>query len=200
LEHREDIQNSASILAININSIIEHISKNSDMLNKTVVYPSTNYPGRTQEGLLGQLLRKKLEPEIETRVEEGRTIEKAVEESKEDVEDLWNWAQDWIGERIGRYAAEEAGEEYTEEEKAMGIENVNTGLRRTSEDEESEEEDEDEEMEDVGVGVTSVRRTSVGQVEFDMTQIKKVAGEKSRTAEDILRFSTSGTAPPGGNR
>ena len=36
------------------------------------VHPSTNFPGRTQEPVLLQLLRKKLEPDIETWADQGR--------------------------------------------------------------------------------------------------------------------------------
>ena len=164
-----------------------------------MVYPSTNYPGRTQEGLLGQLLRKKLEPQVETWVEQGLAAEtdvNGVAKAGENEEELWSWAQDWIGMRVAKYAMEEAGDNYTVEERENGIENVNTGLRRRfDEDESSDEEDEDEEMEDVvGVEVTSARRSSMGQVEFGMTEVKKESDGKSRSADEILRFATSGVA------
>ena len=81
----------------------------------------------------------------------------------------------------------------------MGIENVRTGLRRKLEESESEEEDEDEdedeEMEDAGVQVTSARRSSMGQVEFGMSEVNSVIGpgangvlvpaEKTCTVRDI---------------
>jgi mediator of RNA polymerase II transcription subunit 8 len=107
-----------------------------------------------------------------------------------------SWAKDWSSERISSYAQEEAGDNYTVAEREMGIENVRTGLRRKLEDSESEEEDEDEdedeEMEDAGVQVTSARRSSMGQVEFGMSEVKKDPNGKARTVEDILRFATSG--------
>src|ERR1700710_2387143 len=81
--YRTSIQTTASILGQNINSLVEHLSKHSDFLNRTVVYPSTNFPGRTQEGLLGQLLRKKYEPQVETWVDQGRAIRTEVAEGKE---------------------------------------------------------------------------------------------------------------------
>ena len=61
-----------------------------------------------------------------------------------------------------------------------------------------EDEDEDEEMEEAGVAVTSVRRMSLGQVEFGMGEVKKDPNGKTRSVEDILRFSTSGVIPNGG--
>ena len=182
------------------------LAQHADLLQRVAIHPSANFPGRTQEGLLPQLLRKKLEIPVEDWVNEGRTTQAANETAREKENDeLWTWAREYVGERVAIHVLDTRGRYYTAEEREIGIENVRTGLRKNFNDDEgseedSNDEDEDEEMEDVGVGVTSVRRTSVGQVEFDMAQIKKVAGEKSRTAEDILRFSTSGTTPPGGNR
>jgi mediator of RNA polymerase II transcription subunit 8 len=191
--YRESIQTSASILSNNINSIVEHLSRNADILNRTVVYPSTNYPGRTQEGLLGQLLRKKLEPQVETWVEEGRAIQEGAADSKEeDVEELWVWGKEWIGQRVVTYIQEEAGDNYTVEERERGIENVNTGLRRKFDEEsEDEEEDEDKEMEDVGVEVTSVAKTTSGQVEFGLEEVRKGPAAKSRSVDEILKLATS---------
>ena len=203
--YRTSIQTTASILGQNINSLVEHLSKHSDFLNRTVVYPSTNFPGRTQEGLLGQLLRKKYEPQVETWVDQGRAIRTEVAEGKEeDIEDLWNWAADWIGPRVAKYALEEAGDNYTVEEREAGIENVKTGLKRKlEEDDSSDEDDEDEEMEDIGLDVTSVGRTSVGQIEFGMGEIKKSPDGTSRSLDEILKATTSGIAvdqPRNGSR
>lgn len=192
---RSSLQTSASILASNVVALTAHLNNHAELLSKTVVYPSTNYPGRTQEGLLGQLLRKKLEPHVETWVEEGRDIQADL--SAGDTEEaLLSWAKDWSSERISTYAQEEAGDNYTVAEREMGIENVRTGLRRKLEESESEEEDEDEdedeEMEDTGVQVTSARRPSMGQVEFGMSEVKKEPNGQARAVEDILRFATSG--------
>ena len=82
-------------------------------------------------------------------------------------------------------------------ERELGVENVNTGLRRSLEEEESsEEEDDDEEMADVGVKVTSARRTSTGQVEFDMSEVKKQhqPDAKSRSRKEIAKFAATGMA------
>ncbi|PVH75052.1 hypothetical protein DL98DRAFT_467052 [Cadophora sp. DSE1049] len=195
------LQTSASILASNIESLTSLMSNNSDLLNKTVVYPSTNYPGRTQEAVLTQLLRKKLEPGVETWVEEARTTQTSATEAGTDEKDeneLLEWAIDWIGPRIHKYITKDQGD-YTIEERERGRENVNTGLRRKfpedESDEEEDDEDEDEEMEDVGVAVTSVRRSSVGEVEFGLGEVKKVdPNAKMRNIEDILRFATTGAS------
>jgi mediator of RNA polymerase II transcription subunit 8 len=175
-------------------ALTAHLNNHAELLSKTVVYPSTNYPGRTQEGLLGQLLRKKLEPHVETWVEEGRDIQAELK-TGETEEALLSWAKDWLGERVSTYAADEAGDNYTVAERELGIENVRTGLRRKLEESDSEDEDEDENMEETGVQVTSARRSSMGQVEFGMSEVKKDPNLKATSVEDILRFATSGVAP-----
>jgi len=178
------------------------MSKNSDLFNRTVVFPSTNFPGRTQEPLLQYLLRKKSEVPVENWVDEGLSIHAEADDGK-DLEELWSWAGDWIGTRVAKYILEESGDDYTIDEREAGISNVRTGLRKSDEDESSEEEDEDEEMEDVGVNVTLVRRTSVGQVEFGVGEIKKKPEGQAKRLEDILKFATGGLGvnqAPNGNR
>lgn len=135
-------------------------------------------------------------------VDEGRSIGQQEGGARGQDEELWSWASGWINERVMNYALHEAGKNYTVEERKMGIDKVNTGLRRKPEDDESSEDeaddddddddDEDEEMEDAGVKVTTARRTSTGQVEFGMGELKKDAGGKSRTVKDILVLATSG--------
>lgn len=195
---RSSLQTSISILITNIETLTNHLSKHSDQLNRTVVYPSTNYPGRTQEPLLGQLLRKKLEPSVENWVEEGRTIQKEVEQNGGDEEELWDTAKGWLESRIRRYAMKEASDNYTAEERARGIENVNTGLRRKLEDnhhdsdeeDEDEDEDEDEEMEDVD---TDGKPAASRDVDFGMGDVMRDPAGKTRSEDDILRFAMSGT-------
>lgn len=188
----ESIQTAASILSHNINGLVDHFSKSSETLNRTVVYPSTNYPGRTQEAVLGQLLRKKYEPQVETWVDQGRS--EAVEDKEDDAEDLWNWAADWIGQRAATYVLEEGGDNYTSEEREAGIENVRTGLRRKLDEDESDEEDEDEddEMEDAVPDSMKAERTNSSQAEAEIEAVKKSSGTK-RTLDDILKASVTGT-------
>ncbi|KAK1767116.1 mediator of RNA polymerase II transcription subunit 8 [Phialemonium atrogriseum] len=66
------LQASAFILQQNLASLQKVIAENTDLFQRVAVHPSTNFPGRTQEPVLLQLLRKKLEPDIETWVEQGR--------------------------------------------------------------------------------------------------------------------------------
>ncbi|KAK3337290.1 mediator complex, subunit Med8 [Cercophora scortea] len=72
LPSRESLQASASILQHNLKSIQDITNDNAELFQRVTVHPSTNFPGRTQEHILLQLLRKKLEPNVETWVEEAR--------------------------------------------------------------------------------------------------------------------------------
>jgi mediator of RNA polymerase II transcription subunit 8 len=165
----------------------------SEVFEKTVTYPSTNFPGRTQEVLLGQLLRKKLEPGVERWVEERKALQGETE-SMEALEAQWKEARDSVGEMAARAAITNRKDQYTAEEREMGIENAKTGLRnqiRWPGDEESEsdeDENEDEEMEDVNAkkGTTPAEPLDVKE--------KKIEGPV-RTLDEIVRFGTTGLAP-----
>ena len=53
-------------------SLIKNMNQNSDVFSRVAVHPSTNFPGRTQEGILLQLLRKKPEPDVAAAMDQGR--------------------------------------------------------------------------------------------------------------------------------
>jgi len=150
---------------------------------------------------LTQLLRKKNEPQVENWVDEGRTNQADGDAGGQDDEDLSKWAGDWINQRLATYITEEAGDMYTEEERELGLENVNTGLRRKLE-EDSDDEDDDEEMEGIDIAVTSARRSSFRNVEYGMGIPSRDADRKTRKVDDILRFANSGAIPAelGGRR
>lgn len=75
--NRESLQASAGILQQSIKSIQDLTNENAHLLQRLVIHPSTNYPGRTQEATLLTLLRKKLEPEVEHWVEDAREAARA---------------------------------------------------------------------------------------------------------------------------
>ena len=115
-----------------------------------VIHPSTNYPGRTQENVLTQLLRKKLEPDVEELVAEGReTAKLATPEGVAELQGIWDELREWTHGRIAAYVRDEAGDIYTKGEREAGIDKVRTGLRKAL-DEESDEEEEEEEEDDEG--------------------------------------------------
>ncbi len=200
--YRDSIQISASILAQNLKSITDHLSTHRELFEKSLVYPSTNFPGRTQENLALHLLRKKLEPGVESWVEEGRALnEQEVQSStgqadgKDDLDDLWTFAKDFIVPRVVDAARMHRRENYTIEEQARGIENVKTGLRvqprlrQTEEDDEEdddsdEDEDDDEEMKD---------RDEVE--ESSSTEAPKPTSGPARNIDEITRFMITGLLP-----
>lgn len=217
--NRQSLQSSAAILKHHTAYLLENLMKHAHLFQRLVVHPSTSYPGRTQEGVIVQLLRKKLEPEIETLVEAARDealaagidpntsfisqerirAEKEREkrarkearfgftmmgeddddddddededdggdgEDDEDGEDgvhepigigdVWFDALRACNERLKQFANDFDQDLYTAEERAMGIENVRTGLKRALEEEDDDSEDEDEDSED-GDGDTAMR-------------------------------------------
>ncbi|RKF58514.1 Mediator of RNA polymerase II transcription subunit 8 [Erysiphe neolycopersici] len=152
LPNWHSLQATAVILANNIQALTSHLSKNSALLSSTVVYPIPNYPGREQEGLLGQLLRKKFEPEVESWVENGKKtameLQHAEQEEEEKEEELKTWAAEWIAVRIAKYALEEAGNTYTTEEKEKGFENIRTGLKNPPKIDDDVNDDDDDDDDD----------------------------------------------------
>ncbi|KAL7796878.1 mediator of RNA polymerase II transcription complex subunit 8 domain-containing protein [Trichoderma ceciliae] len=149
LPHPSSLQASAQILQRNLQTVLDNLSENSELFSRIAVHPSTNYPGRTQENVLTQLLRKKLEPDVEELVAQGRdTARLATPEGIVELQGIWNELREWTHDRIAGYVREEAGDVYTKEEREMGVEKVRTGLRKGLDEESDEEEDEDEDDED----------------------------------------------------
>ena len=128
----------SKILTETTSSITSHVANNADLLSTLVAYPSTNYPGRTQENLVGHLVRKKNEPGVDAWVDEGRAegMEVAEKGKGEELEDDWRFAGGWTLREAHRM---------TEVSKARGH-----ALQMGKEDwmEKVEEEDSEEEEED----------------------------------------------------
>ncbi|KAI1487362.1 mediator of RNA polymerase II transcription complex subunit 8-domain-containing protein [Biscogniauxia mediterranea] len=68
----DSLQATSDILQLNLRAILDIIAQNHDLFSRVAVHPSTNFPGRTQENILLQLLRKKAEPDVEDIMEQGR--------------------------------------------------------------------------------------------------------------------------------
>ncbi|KAG6368074.1 hypothetical protein INS49_002274 [Diaporthe citri] len=216
LPNPQSLQNSARILKQNMTHLLEIMQQHSSTFQRVVVYPSTNYPGRTQEGVVMQLLRKKLEPDVETLVESAReaalaagvdpkTSFNSTEDSQERKErnkrarleaemqgygandddddedddnsddseegdpephgigDVWFDSRAWCKTRLAEFVRDDYQDAYTAEERAMGIENVRTGLRQNLEDEyEDDDEDEDEEDTEGDQAMTDALSTPPG--------------------------------------
>ncbi|KAI0126928.1 mediator of RNA polymerase II transcription complex subunit 8-domain-containing protein [Xylariales sp. AK1849] len=177
----ESLQASADILQLNMRTLLDTMSNHNELFTRLAIHPSTNFPGRTQENILLQLLRKKAEPDVATAMDEGRKMFVELEEGvraecgrkgkeihdggktnrhDEEVDDdvasfltaKWGDARDFIGEYSQKFG-EEMNDEYTAEEREMGTENVRTGLKPDYdfEDDNEDEDDEDQENKDKGL-------------------------------------------------
>ncbi|KAM0199886.1 hypothetical protein ACHAPA_004256 [Fusarium lateritium] len=155
----KSIQASAKILQKNLRSLLESTNENADLFNRMAIHPSTNYPGRLQENVLLQLLRKKFEPEVEELVSQGlETSRLATPAGLEELENIWRELRAWLTERVGYFATNENNDVYTAEERANGIDNVRTGLKRdVDEGDDDDDEEEEEEEEVVPAPVVKVR-------------------------------------------
>ncbi|KAM3434398.1 hypothetical protein NHJ13734_006010 [Beauveria thailandica] len=163
LPHPDSLQASARILQRNLSTVLDCLSENAELFSRVAVRPSTNYPGRAQENVLTQLLRKKLEPDVEELVEEGReAARRATPEGVAELQAIWDELRAWTQSRIAEYVRDEAGDVYTKEERAMGVERVRTGLRREIEEDDEEEDEDEDEDEDGRDGATAAAAAVAG--------------------------------------
>ncbi|VBB71747.1 Putative Mediator of RNA polymerase II transcription subunit 8 [Podospora comata] len=83
LPSQESLQASAAIIHSSLLSLQSILTDKSALFHRIAVHPSTNFPGRTQLDFLSSMLRKKPEPEIETKMEMGmqRAREVGVDEA-----------------------------------------------------------------------------------------------------------------------
>ncbi|KAG6039120.1 hypothetical protein E4U41_003202 [Claviceps citrina] len=149
LPHPSSLQASAQILQRNLQSVLESLHDNEDLFRRMAIRPSTNYPGRAQENILTQLLRKKLEPDVEELVMEGReTARRATPGGLAALQAVWEEVREWTQGRIAEYVRDEAGDVYTKEERRAGVRAVRTGLRRALDEDSEGEEEGDEKDQD----------------------------------------------------
>ena len=144
---RTSFQLQIKIISQQIESLSNTLTANDELLSRLVVFPLPEFPTRTSEGLLAQLLRKKLEPVVEDWIQDGLTTATKIETSgdgdRQELEELWDWAPGAFRESFLPYT-QVLGGNYTLEERAVGIENVVTGLKRELADNQEESDDEDE--------------------------------------------------------
>lgn len=169
------IQSSANLLFHNLKQLFAQLESNQAFLAAAHVYPLPNFPA-SQQGILQQLLRKKLEPIGEEWVDESRrwaldlnlnaSSEGGVDEGGQSMQvsivnangdgrlgidelvGLWDWA---LMESNGIARGIDWGGEFTNEEKAIGVEHVAAGLglkRNLAAGMEESQEEEDEEGEE----------------------------------------------------
>ncbi|PFH62440.1 hypothetical protein XA68_13507 [Ophiocordyceps unilateralis] len=163
LPHPSSLQASAQILQRNLQTVLDSLSENADLFSRMALHPATNYPGRTQEGVLTQLLRKKLEPDVEELVADGREAARlATSEGIAALQDIWDDVRQWTHERIATYVRDEAGQVFTADERALGVDSVRTGLRRALDEESDDDDDEDEDDDEDDSGEANKSRLERG--------------------------------------
>ena len=172
--NRSSLQSLSSIIAQHLSSLSQHLGAHAELFDAMAVFPTAQFPGRAQEGLLGQLLRKKLEPDVEDWEEAGRRKARLTttttttggdgknsgndnnldgasvhqhpfRPASREVGELWRWAGIAANEQARKHTW---GGNYTLAEREGGVENVVTGLRRKLPDDEADDEDEEDEDED----------------------------------------------------
>ena len=102
---RPSIQTSTALISYNLRAILDQIDSKKQFLRSAHVYPSAAFPGRTQENLLAQLLRKRIGPSDEDWIKEGHeavaaiasSYDKSTETTDNHVnnnifDQLWEWA------------------------------------------------------------------------------------------------------------
>ncbi|KAI4120485.1 MAG: hypothetical protein LQ338_006981, partial [Usnochroma carphineum] len=122
---RSSLTSRFSILANQLSSLSAHLATYEHLFSALVVYPTEEFPGREQEGMVVQMLRKKLEPGVEGWVEGG--LEAGREGvggdggiSKEGWKELWEGVMLRANEEARGYAWGEDEEEEEEEGEEGG--------------------------------------------------------------------------------
>jgi mediator of RNA polymerase II transcription subunit 8 len=155
--------------------------------------------------MLGQLLRKKLDPSVEdwirentTRTQAGSQVNGAESHDgglrNEDLRELWSWAATTSNSIVTPlYEDGTLDDTFTIAEREAGVENVVTGLNRnldrdSEEDEDDDEELEEDKMEDVMPNVDAADKQEEG-IDPSLPPMP---------LDSVLRFITTGTVPGSG--
>lgn len=192
----DSLQEKASAVSYQFQQVASHLQKNDAFFSTAHSYPLPSFPDKNHHNIVGQLLRKKLEPDVERWVDEGERLGRRVdgvdgEESgavgAKELDDIWGWA----AERAVTLTNEIPwGIDYTLEERDRegGTEGVVTGMKRKLNDgmEEVDEDEEENESEEKEAKQTAEAKnnTSAGPVAPPMP------------LEYTLRFMNTGHALP----
>ncbi|KAK4545469.1 hypothetical protein LTR36_002819 [Oleoguttula mirabilis] len=196
------LQRDAELLVHNLNRYHETMNEHRAFLTAAHAYPLPTFPGPSQEHVLAQLMRKKLEPKAEdwiaastkpkTRdaaqlngLQNGDTS-RDVRLDREEYRDLWKWAgATSSGIANGMMINDAFEDNYTLAEREAGVENVVTGLKRNLDDD-SDDEDEDGEGDEKMQEAMPSKPAEPG-VDASRPPI---------ALETLLRFTSTGTLPP----
>ncbi|KAK3071656.1 mediator of RNA polymerase II transcription subunit 8 [Teratosphaeriaceae sp. CCFEE 6253] len=200
----EDLQGDHRFIVQRIVAVQATLDEHRDFLTSLHAYPLPSYPGHTHEGLLQNLLRKRLDI-----APEGWVAKYSKPRAKQDADgdevigglddgdylDLWSSAAAtsktfWSKELR---ESQEWDDDYTIAEREAGIEGVKTGLKLARDSgiqpdgsgEEDDDGDEDEKMEDA---MPSQRAHATPEPGID-TSLRPMP------METLLRFMTTGALP-----
>ncbi|CAK4031602.1 Mediator of RNA polymerase II transcription subunit 8 [Lecanosticta acicola] len=182
------LQADASTVGVNLAELADVLNSQRQLFSAMHAYPLPNYPGPTQENILQGLLRKKLDPRAEAWIDDslksetgGHTSDALL--SDEQMEEIWESAKPLSREIIAPMLEEEIFEDdYTIEERAKGVENVVTGIKRIDEEDDGDAMDEDKPSEMPSIPGSDPTKPM-------------------EPLQNLLRFATTGDLnPPGPSR
>ena len=177
---------------------MKNLSTQTQFLREAHAYPTSSFPGPSQEGILGQLLRKKLEPNTEEWIEENTSKHEVKSQVNgagkheqlqgKELRDLWSWASQTNAGIAAAMGEDDLFEDhYTIAEREAGIENVITGLKRNLDGDSEEEDDEPDDNDDDSMEDVMPSTGALVDSEFGID-----SSVSPMPLEDVLRFITSG--------
>lgn len=124
LTSRPSLLAQISVLSTTLASLVTQVQAQTPLFDRFVAYPLPTFPGREQEGLLNQLLRKKLEPNVEEWIEQGtEAVGRTQTINLQGWQDLWGKAGLLANEEARKHAWGIESDESSEDEDDMqGIE------------------------------------------------------------------------------
>ncbi|KAI5371211.1 hypothetical protein Slin14017_G020900 [Septoria linicola] len=145
-----ELQKASVNLGQNLEGLANALSAQRQLFTSLHLHPMPNFPGHVQEGLLQQLVRKKLDPKAEAWIDESVTVSKENDNGgsaglkDEDLRDLWSSAKSIQQEIFARLTEDQVwDDDFTIQERENGVKNVVTGLKRDLDEDEDEDENED---------------------------------------------------------
>lgn len=179
-------------MGVNLAELADVLNSQRELFSALHAHPMPNYPGLTEELRLQGMLRKKLDPRAEAWIDEALKSKKAVGEGDngdllpaDQMEKIWESAKPVSREIMAPMLEDEVfDDDYTIEERAKGVENIVTGVKRVDE---GEDDDEDKMDDDQSLQASIVPGA-------DPTK-------PPEPLENLLRFTATGELnAPGPNR
>jgi len=201
---RSSLQSHSALVSNSLQAIAQELSEHHTLLSSLIVHPLPQFPNQ-QVHILEQMLRTKLEPEVDEWVKHGQEMVQTKPKdralSDRDRNALWQWAPNAAN---GELRKQKWGADYTLAEKEQGVDKVVTGLKRElaeppgevseDDDEEYEEVTDDDEEEDA-MDVVEVRAEAGGQgVEMGVASRRPTAPQMP--LESIHKFMMTGKMGP----